>query len=211
MTAAPGRTYKYYTGTPLYPFGFGLSYTTFDIKLRPPPPQDGPPELFVGGRDGNYTDDVAQIAFDIFNTGNRTGAETMLCYFKPGAGLTPPGETVVPQKVLLAYMKMGFNVSGSGTIGFNVPARYFSTVDAGGEEWVVPGNHSLVVTNGNDQTIEQVYAIKTPDMQPVKVAPFDLAPSPGPTPPGANAGGRIGDRPTAEILRQWAGARDEDS
>ena len=211
MTAAPGRTYKYYTGTPLYPFGFGLSYTTFDIKLRPPPPQDGPPELFVGGRDGNYTDDVAQIAFDIFNTGNRTGAETMLCYFKPGAGLTPPGETVVPRKVLLAYMKMGFNVSGSGTIGFNVPARYFSTVDAGGEEWVVPGNHSLVVTNGNDQTIEQFYAIKTPDMQPVKVAPFDLAPSPGPTPPGVNAGGRIGDRPTAVVLRQWAGARDEDS
>lgn len=31
MTKAPGRTYRYYTGTPLYAFGFGLSYTTFKI------------------------------------------------------------------------------------------------------------------------------------------------------------------------------------
>lgn len=27
-TSNPGRTYKYYTGTPLFPFGWGLSYTT---------------------------------------------------------------------------------------------------------------------------------------------------------------------------------------
>ena len=31
MSVAPGRTYKYYTGTPLYPFGFGLSLTTFTL------------------------------------------------------------------------------------------------------------------------------------------------------------------------------------
>ena len=53
----------------------------------------------------------------------------------------------------------------------------------------MPGTHSLVVTNGNDQTIEQAYAIKTPDMQPQKVETFDLAPGhAGPTPPAGNAG-----------------------
>ena len=32
MAKPPGRTYKYYTGEPLWPFGMGLSYTTFDLS-----------------------------------------------------------------------------------------------------------------------------------------------------------------------------------
>ena len=33
MTAAPGRTHKYYTGTPVVPFGAGMSYTEFTLTL----------------------------------------------------------------------------------------------------------------------------------------------------------------------------------
>ena len=33
MTDSPGRTYRYYNGTPIYYFGFGLSYTLFNFSL----------------------------------------------------------------------------------------------------------------------------------------------------------------------------------
>ena len=32
MSTPPGRTYRYYTGTPLFPFGAGMSYTTFSVN-----------------------------------------------------------------------------------------------------------------------------------------------------------------------------------
>ena len=32
MRSSPGRTYKFYTGTPVYEFGLGLSYTTFTMQ-----------------------------------------------------------------------------------------------------------------------------------------------------------------------------------
>ena len=40
MSLAPGRTYRYYTGPVLFPFGFGMSYTTFDMNCDPTPSED---------------------------------------------------------------------------------------------------------------------------------------------------------------------------
>jgi hypothetical protein len=37
MVNGVGRSYKYYTGTPLFPFGFGLSFTEFDLRWATPP------------------------------------------------------------------------------------------------------------------------------------------------------------------------------
>ena len=37
MQAGPGRSYRFYTGKPLYPFGFGLSYTSFELSFATAP------------------------------------------------------------------------------------------------------------------------------------------------------------------------------
>jgi len=65
-----GRTYMYFKGEPLYPFGFGLSYTTFrysDIKTSSP----------QVAKDGNVT-----VSVNVTNTGDRQGDEVVQLYVK---------------------------------------------------------------------------------------------------------------------------------
>jgi beta-glucosidase len=65
-----GRTYMYFKGEPLYPFGFGLSYTTFRYaNLKTSAPQVA--------KDGNVT-----VTVDVTNTGDRAGDEVVQLYVK---------------------------------------------------------------------------------------------------------------------------------
>jgi beta-glucosidase len=65
-----GRTYMYFKGDPLYPFGYGLSYTTFRIaNLKPSASQLA--------KDGTLT-----VSVDVTNTGSRTGDEVVQLYVK---------------------------------------------------------------------------------------------------------------------------------
>jgi beta-glucosidase len=65
-----GRTYMYFKGEPLYPFGFGLSYTTFEVT-----------NLRTGSRnlakDGSVT-----VSVDVTNTGSRAGDDVVQMYVK---------------------------------------------------------------------------------------------------------------------------------
>jgi len=65
-----GRTYMYFKGEPLYPFGYGLSYTTFKYSnLRTSSPQVA--------KDGTVT-----VSVDVTNTGSRAGDEVVQLYVK---------------------------------------------------------------------------------------------------------------------------------
>jgi len=79
-----GRTYMYFKGEPLYPFGFGLSYTTFKFSnLRTSSPQVA--------KDG-----TVNISVDVTNTGSRTGDEVVQLYVKHlGSKVERPREQLV--------------------------------------------------------------------------------------------------------------------
>jgi beta-glucosidase len=65
------RTYRYFEGTPLYPFGHGMSYTTFDYsELKLDKSSVGP--------DGTVTATVS-----VRNSGKRAGAEVAQLYLRP--------------------------------------------------------------------------------------------------------------------------------
>jgi len=68
--AMEGRTYRYFRGTPLYPFGHGLSYTTFDYgKL-----QLDAPRIAADGR--------LNVQVEVANTGKRDGDEVVQLYVR---------------------------------------------------------------------------------------------------------------------------------
>jgi beta-glucosidase len=65
-----GRTYMYFQGEPLYPFGFGLSYTTFQLANLKTSAAQLP-------KDGAIT-----VKVDVINTGSRAGDEVVQIYAK---------------------------------------------------------------------------------------------------------------------------------
>lgn len=76
-----GRTYRYFKGDPLFPFGYGLSYTTFNygnIKLEQ--------TIKVG--------ETAKIIVPVTNTGNRDGEEVVQVYLKKQEDAEGPVKTL---------------------------------------------------------------------------------------------------------------------
>jgi len=125
-----GRTYRYFEGTPLYPFGYGLSYTRFaysEIKLSSPKLEAGA-SLRVGAV--------------LRNTGRRDGDEVAQVYLDasdlPGAA----------RQALVGFRRVHLAAGESRRIEFDLAPRRLSTVDAAGLRAVVPGRYRVFVGGG---------------------------------------------------------------
>ena len=81
-----GRTYQYFEGKPLYPFGYGLSYTSFEYK-----------NMAVVDKGG-----IIAVSFDLKNTGKSNGAEVTQLYVK----LPAQDNMVMPIKQLKGFKRI---------------------------------------------------------------------------------------------------------
>ncbi len=99
-----GRTYLYFEGDPLYPFGHGLSYTTFRLDhLQMDAQTIGP-------------DEKAKVSMEITNTGHRGGAEVIQLYVTP-----PPSPVKRPIKQLAGFQRVDLQPGERKTITFELP------------------------------------------------------------------------------------------
>jgi beta-glucosidase len=100
-----GRTYMYFQGEPLYPFGFGLSYTTFKFSnLRT-----------SSGRVAK--DGTVKVTVDVTNTGSRTGDEVVQLYVKhPGSKIERPREQ------LAGFQRVTVPPNATKTVEIALPA-----------------------------------------------------------------------------------------
>jgi len=129
------RTYAFSTRKPLYPFGYGLSYTTFRFdNLRVEPSQIG-----VGG--------TAKASVDITNTGPRDGDEVPQLYIHQKiASVTRP----VMQ--LKGFQRVTLKPGEKKTVEFTITPEMLSMLNVDMHRVVEPGIFELMIGPSSDQT-----------------------------------------------------------
>jgi beta-glucosidase len=126
-----GRTYRYFTGEPLFPFGYGLSYTTFDYH------NFGVPERANAG-------DTIRVSVEVENTGTVAGEEVVELY------ISRVGATQAwPIRSLEAFRRVALLAKEKKTVQFVIQPRQFAHVTADGSKMVEPGVFEISV--GGDQ------------------------------------------------------------
>ena len=115
-----GRTYRYFTGEPLFPFGYGLSYTSFEY---------GKP-VYRNGK----------VSVSVKNTGKREGLETVQVYIRRTA------DKEGPLKTLRAYRQVQLKPGEQQTVTIALPRSAFETWDAQTNTMrIVAGQYELMV------------------------------------------------------------------
>ncbi|MBJ6121668.1 glycoside hydrolase family 3 C-terminal domain-containing protein [Sphingomonas mollis] len=133
------RTYRYFTGTPLWGFGYGLSYTKFGYVARQPT------ATVTAGAS-------LTIEADVTNIGARAGDEVAQVYLVPPAGAATGITTPVLQRQLVGFRRLSLTPGKASRVAFTLDPRAMSTVSRDGTRSVVPGQYRLFVGGGQPDT-----------------------------------------------------------
>jgi len=133
-----GRTYRYFEGTPLYPFGYGLSYTTFTYSGL-----TVPTDAMAAG-----SPVVAQVT--VTNSGRRAGDEVVQLY------LSFPDVPGAPLRALRAFQRVYLEAGASRKVRFELSPRDMSMVTKAGEPIIAEGQYAISVGGGQPYSGVQV-------------------------------------------------------
>lgn len=129
-----GRTYRYFEGTPLYPFGHGLSYTRFAYA----PLRLSAKKLQAG--------ESLSVRIRVRNTGERAGDEVVQAY------LEYPARPLSPRRALVAFARVALQPGQARDLEFELDPRSLSDVDRSGKRRVMPGDYRIFVGGGQPGT-----------------------------------------------------------
>jgi beta-glucosidase len=121
------RTYRYFSGEPLFPFGYGLSYTTFAYgKLESA-------KTFKTG-------DSVKVTVNVKNSGKMDGEEVVQLYVTNLAATVP-----VPLRALKGFERIALKAGESVSVTFLLPPDAFSVIDENNKRTVLPGKFLISV------------------------------------------------------------------
>ncbi len=129
-----GRTYRYFEGQPLYPFGYGLSYSKFaysNAKLST--------SNLKAGK-------ALRVKVDVRNTGGVAGDEVVQAY------LVFPNVSGAPLRALRAFQRVNIRPGQKRSVRFTLSARDLSMVNEEGTRLVAAGSYKIFVGGGQPGT-----------------------------------------------------------
>jgi beta-glucosidase len=129
-----GRTYRYFEGEPLWPFGYGLSYTTFGYS-----------NLVLPGASIN-AEDPLPAAVTVTNNGKVAGDEVVQLY------LTFPDVPGAPLRALRGFQRIHLEAGTSQNVQFNLKARDLSMTTSAGDIIVAQGKYTISIGGGQPAT-----------------------------------------------------------
>jgi beta-glucosidase len=124
------RTYRYFTGEPLYPFGYGLSYTTFKYSKC------------STAKTINLGEEL-KVTVNVKNTGKMAGDEVVQLYLSNLSASVP-----VPLRALKGFQRIHLNPGETKTVTFTVIPEAFSVIDEQNKRVIKPGIFEITVGGG---------------------------------------------------------------
>ncbi len=138
--AMAGRTYRYFAGKPLYPFGYGLSYTRFDYARLHVMPA------------GNA---ALTVAVDVTNAGERDGDEVVQLYAVPPADSHPR-----EREALCGFSRVHLAKGETKTVNLTVPATALRRWNTEKKDYAIPSGEWTIRAGSSSADIRQSATVK---------------------------------------------------
>jgi len=138
-----GRTYRYFNGPVQYPFGFGLSYTSFEYQADKSPAK-------------KYTaKDTVNVTVKVKNTGKMDGDEVVQAYIQY------PQVDRMPVKELKGFKRVTVTKDGEQSVIIKIPVKDLQKWDLKTHAWkTYPGDYKLVLgSSSQDDKLNFVFKI----------------------------------------------------
>jgi hypothetical protein len=181
LDVGPGRGYRYYTGTPVYPFGYGLALTSFNTTLVTMPadaitsksviaavaPANAPTATSLSylpttdaHRARQSSARLLSYAVNVTNVGSRAGDTVIQAYFSPMQTPEQPNLKLIRQ--LFDYQRVHLAPGESTVVSFTASAATLVVGDkqsGNGDRVATPGTYDIIITDGANTALDSRHRV----------------------------------------------------